>query len=518
MDGSDDAIVSKDLNSIVMSWNAGAERIFGYSAEEMIGTSIRRLMPADKRDEEEHILARLRRGERIDHFETVRVSKTGQLLNVSVTISPIRDSAGNVIGASKIARDISERKRAEDKLKAAKLEAEEASRAKDELLATLSHELRTPLTPVLLSATTLRDDARLPLDAREQLAMMERNITLEAQLIDDLLDITSITRGKLHMRAQLCDAHVLIGLALEFVRDEARLKQIAIERELAAHRSGLLVDPSRFQQVMWNLLSNAIKFTPRYAVKFTRAGGRISARTRDDNRGDGTNWLRIEVTDSGIGIEPAALERIFLPFEQLAADRRFGGLGLGLAIARTSVELHGGRISAQSAGTNRGSTFVVEFPGPVAAPPVITQSAARAPRGKEPASPNNLPKKQGRRLLVVEDHSPTLQVMAMLLTREGYQVVTATSIAEALAAADRDPFDLVISDLGLPDGNGTQLMEQLRDRHGLRGVALSGYGRDADITRSRDSGFVAHLVKPVRVSELRRVLSSLDSAPAVAAA
>ncbi len=251
--------------------------------------------------------------------------------------------------------DVTEMKNAQGAL-------ERASRSKDEFIAALSHELRTPLTPVLVAASLLREDLRLPADVREQLAMMERNILLEARLIDDLLDLTAITRGKLPLRAERCDAHLLIGLALATVRDDARGKGISIECNFAAHCSGLMADSTRFQQIIWNLLRNAVKFTPRL--------GKISIYTRDQKQPDGAGWLRIAVTDTGIGIEPESLEQIFLPFNQgtLAGEHRFGGVGLGLAIARAIVDLHGGRISAHSAGPNRGATFLVELPGAIEPP------------------------------------------------------------------------------------------------------------------------------------------------------
>ena len=383
-----------------------------------------------------------------------------------------------------------------DDLKRARDTAERASRAKDDFLATLSHELRTPLTPVLVTASELRQDERLPAEVREQMGMMERNIALEARLIDDLLDLTAISRGKLQLRPQLCDAHSLIGLAVEIVRGEAQGKGLTIERDLRATLPGLLADPARFQQVIWNLLRNAVKFTPPH--------GRIALRTRNEDRPDGTTWLRIEVTDTGIGLDAALLEQIFLPFDQggLTGDHRFGGIGLGLAIARAVVELHRGRITASSAGANQGSTFVVELPGAVSAP-LGTRPPAPSPR-PEPVAP--------LRLLLVDDHPNTLQSLHLLLQARGHRVATAASVAEALAAAAAERFDLVISDLGLPDGTGTELMEQLRAAYGLRGVALSGYGLEEDLARSRKAGFVAHLVKPVSFVELHRVITTLPPA------
>lgn len=392
-------------------------------------------------------------------------------------------------------------------LKMAQRDAERASRAKDSFLAALSHELRTPLTPVLMTAAALREDERLPADVREQLGMLERNIALEVRLIDDLLDLTGIARGKLFLHSQLFDAHSVIGLAIEIVLDDALAKGITIERELDALCSGLTADPARFQQVMWNLLRNAVKFTPR--------GGRIAIRTHNKADDGNAQWLHIEVIDSGIGIDPSALEQIFLPFDQggLTGDHRFGGIGLGLAIARTIVDLHGGRISARSAGTDCGATFIVELPGAADAPHGVAGMASPSSGLLSAGAPYPAPDAAGEnplRLLLVEDHEPTLQVLSRMLTRAGHSVVGARTVAEALAAAAANTFDAVISDLGLPDGTGTDLMERLRDAYRLRGIALSGYGMAADIARSLAAGFSAHLIKPIDFTQLRRALTALD--------
>ena len=414
----------------------------------------------------------------------------------------MRDSRGNISRWFGTNTDI-------DDLKQAQAAAEQASRAKDDFIAALSHELRTPLTPVLMTAAALRDDARLPMEVREQLGMMERNIALEARLIDDLLDLTTIARGKLHLRSVPVDAHSLIGLAVEIVRGDALAKEISIERHLDANRSGLMADPARFQQVIWNLLRNAVKFTPR--------GGVIVISTVESVGQDGRTWLQIVVSDSGIGIDPAMVEKIFQPFDQggLTGDHRFGGVGLGLAIARAVVDLHGGRISARSDGPNCGATFVVEFPGASRPPHGIADLGQRtlpfSPTVSTPPMP--LPAASGKpplRLLMIEDHEATLQVLLRLLSREGHTVTAARSVAEALTAAANDKFDLVISDLGLPDGTGIELMQKLRALHGLRGIALSGYGMEEDLMRTRQAGFIAHLIKPVDFPQLRRALEMLN--------
>ena len=384
---------------------------------------------------------------------------------------------------------IHDRRIIEENLRLAKEQAESASRAKDDFLAQLSHELRTPLTPVLMTASALREDEDLADDVREQLAMIERNVALEARLIDDLLDLTRITRGKLSLRAEPCDLHALLAFAADIVRDDTREKQISLTLNLAAERSHLIGDPARLQQVFWNLLRNAVKFTP--------DGGRIGIHSDDLFSEEEGHRIRIQVSDDGIGFEPQEAARLFEPFHQ-APNNQGAGLGLGLAIARAVVDLHCGQIRAASAGPGRGATFTVELPRTI---PKTPDLVAVPTLGSDEIQPE-----PSMHLLVVEDHDATLQVLSRLLTRAGHRIVTASSVATALSVARDHRFDLVVSDLGLPDGTGLELMQNLRDRHGLRGIALSGYGMDEDLRRSEEAGFVAHLVKPVDVNELRRVL------------
>lgn len=385
----------------------------------------------------------------------------------------------------------------EEALRIAKDEAEAASRAKDNFLAQLSHELRTPLTPVLMSASVLRDDETVPAPVREQLAMIVRNVGLEARLIDDLLDLTRIARGKLALRAEPCDLHSLLGNVVQIVREDAREKRVDLALELAAHRSHLTGDPARLQQVFWNLLRNAVKFTP--------AGGHIRLSSHDgacSNGDEKEGRFCVTVSDDGIGFNPAAAARLFQPFEQDGANNA-GGLGLGLAIAHAIVELHGGEIHGESPGRGHGATFTVELPGAIATPAAETRDGRLALA----ETPHEAP----MRLLLVEDHAATLEVLSRLLQKAGHLVTTATTVADARTAAASERFDAVISDLGLPDGTGIELMEHLRATHGLTGIALSGYGMEEDLRRSREAGFATHLVKPVDVSELHRALRVLAS-------
>jgi two-component system CheB/CheR fusion protein len=406
----------------------------------------------------------------------------------------VRDAAGRVVRVVGSAIDVSERKRVESELRQAKEAAEEANEAKDRFLATLSHELRTPLTPVLAVASMLERDGRLPGDARGALTMLRRNVELEARLIDDLLDLTRIAHGKLELDRRSADVRQILEHALETVAAELMTKRLRLVTDLDAGEHSLWGDAPRLTQVFWNLLHNAIKFTP--------AGGTIAVRSRVVSGAPGE--LTVEISDSGIGIEPQVLPRIFNAFEQAdpRITRQFGGLGLGLAVSRAIVELHGGTLTAASSGIGHGATFTIRLPVTepesrveAAIPGIAERSAAPGPS----ASPLHL--------LLVEDHADTAAAMADLLRGLGYQVTVAMTVAEALAASEcaqsgAERLDLVVSDLGLPDGTGFDVMRELAGRHGLRGIALSGYGMEEDLRKSREAGFERHLTKPVNPQSL----------------
>jgi PAS domain S-box-containing protein len=340
---SEDAIVSKDLNGIVGSWNLAAERMFGYSAEEMIGRSIRVIIPPDRQDEEDHVLARIRAGEVVAHYETIRRRKDGSLLEISLTVSPIRNSQGQIIGASKIARDITERN---ELLR----EVEQASRMKDEFLATLSHELRTPLNAIMGYARIVKELAADDRSSRAAVAI-ERNGKALSQLVSDILDMSAVSAGKTRLEVGRCNVAEIIDEALAVIAPAADAKGLTIERRVPAEGAELICDARRIQQAFWNLLSNA--------VKFTRAGGRV--RVELDPRPDS---LVVIVSDTGIGIDPAFLPHVFQRFTQAdtRTTREFGGVGLGLALVRHYVALHGGTVSAHSDGPGRGSVFEVVLP------------------------------------------------------------------------------------------------------------------------------------------------------------
>lgn len=379
-------------------------------------------------------------------------------------------------------------------LRLAKELAEKANLAKDSFLAALSHELRTPLNPALMAAVALEQDETMPLAARRQLAMIRRNIELEARLIDDLLDVTRIAQGKLELQNAPVELHAVILRALEICRPDVEAKDQQFVINLEATQTRTMGDGVRIQQVMWNLIRNA--------SKFTQAGGTISIRTGND----GTKRIWAQVTDTGIGFTPDAAPKMFLAFEQGGRHitRQFGGLGLGLAISRSIAEAHGGTIRAESPGSGHGATFTLELPVYSAETPPKPAESAHAPAAK--AAPAT-----GLRILLVEDHRDTRTSMEFLLRRSKHHVRSAETAREALELAEREAFDVVVTDLGLPDQSGLELMRQLRDRHGLKGIATSGYGMEEDIANGREAGFVQHFTKPISMERLRQVLAELKA-------
>lgn len=439
---------------------------------------------------------------------------------------------GEIIGVGAVCEEVTAKRRAQEELRLAMERAEAASEAKDHFLATLSHELRTPLTPVLAIASLLEAEAQLPGYVRKHLAMIRRNVELEARLIDDLLDLTRISRDKIELRPRPTDVRELLRDALHSCcQQDIDSGRVQVSSDFAAASHQVCADAPRLSQVFWNLLNNAVKFTP--------DGGRVEVRTHDKD-----GLLTISVADSGAGIEPAELPHIFDAFVSFdhgepSAAAHAGGLGLGLAISRAILELHGGTIRAESAGRGHGATFTVVLPlmtgVPEPAAPAAGAAGAATGDGALPAATATVSANpaaavagspgagtpdddaqaaaRGLRILLVEDHPDTAAVMADLLGGFGHQVTVAGGVAAALAAvADlangdgRPALDLVISDLGLPDGNGQELMRELSRRYGLKGIALSGYGMEEDRSKSLQAGFSRHLTKPIHPSALRDVI------------
>jgi len=351
--------------------------------------------------------------------------------------------------------------------------------------------LRTPLTPVLASALALESEPELPKDIHESLQMIRRNVELEARLIDDLLDLTRIDRGKVQLNFEVVDAHSLLQNTLEICQAEIDRKRLIRSLNLGANKVHLRADPARLQQIFWNLINNAVKFTPR--------NGQIIITTSNDSSGR----LLVDIADTGLGIEPEALPKIFDAFEQ-GGRTQLGGLGLGLAISKTLVGAHKGTITAQSAGRNKGSTFTLAFP-----------TCEKAEAQIAPAVSPVLAERQPMRILLVEDHEDTNRSLTNLLRRRGYHVQSALNFQSALDLSANEEFDMLISDLALPDGNGIDLMQKLSSNPALR-IALTGFGMEDDIRKSHESGFQHHLVKPIDLNKLDALIQQGAPAPAAA--
>lgn len=397
--------------------------------------------------------------------------------------------------------DITERKESDIALREAKDAAEAATHAKDRFLAMLSHELRTPLTPALIGVSGVLADPDLPSSLIPSLQAARRGILLEARLVDDLLDMTRIGAGKLRLKPERVDAHAIIQDTVSVCGEDIERAGLSVTLDLGAVHRHVVADPARLQQVLWNLVKNATKFTPR--------NGSLTIRTK--NRppcpcGDANVHLLVEVIDDGIGISPQFLPRIFEAFEQgeVGGLGNPSGLGLGLAISRYIAEAHGGQLRASSGGLGQGTTFTLEL--------------GASPKSTEADTQSELPQATGGaiplRILLVEDDHDTGQVIARLLRRRGAEVAIADSVAAAKSAAASATFDLLLSDIGLPDGTGIELLEWLHARQPIPAIALTGFGMEEDIERCRDAGFAAHLIKPVDFRDLeqaiRRAAGRLD--------
>jgi PAS domain S-box-containing protein len=503
IESADDAIISKTLEGIITSWNKGAERIFGYTADEVIGQPVTILIPAGQEDEEPAILARLRSGERIEHYETVRVRKDGRHIDISLTVSPIKGPKGDIIGASKIARDITEQRQARKALDDAYRQAEESSRLKEEFLATISHELRTPLSAILGWARMLRLGQLSKEIAAKALDTIERNARAQAQLIDDLLDVSRIVTGKLRMDVRPSDPNSFIDAAVEAVRPAAEAKGVRVQKVIDTGLISIPGDPVRLQQVIWNLLSNAIKFTPR--------GGRVQIRSERVN-----SHLEIVVSDTGQGITADFLPHVFDRFRQAdqKTSRQHGGMGLGLAIVRHLVELHGGNVSATSEGEGQGATFTVRLPiSPIYQ---LDPSHTRVhPAARDLLPPNESTERlDGLRILIVDDEPDTRDLLRQGLEYCGASVRVAGSAAEAVDAIVAEIPDILISDIGMPGIDGYDLIRQIRELPAEAGgkvaaVALTAYTRVEDRLQALRAGYDMHVPKPVELAELVAVAASV---------
>ncbi len=503
VESSDDAIVGKDLNSIVTSWNSGAEKLFGYAAAEIIGKSVRLIIPDDRQQEEDDVLRRIRAGQRIDHFETIRRTKEGALIPVSLTISPIRNEQGEVIGASKIARDIGERIRADAERRRLLELARSANQLKDDFLGTLSHELRTPLNAIVGYSRMLHSGMLTGSEKQKKaLETVVRNAASLTQIVEDVLDVSRIVSGKLRLNVQPVDLPQIVREAVETSQPAADARGIRLG--VIVDPRGTLVsgDPDRLRQVLWNLISNAVKFSDR--------GGRVEVRLERVN-----SHIEVTVTDAGVGIEPAFLPHLFERFSQadMGTKRVHSGLGLGLAISRHLVELQGGRISAYSEGPGHGSMFRVELP--VRGVERTMDDEVRAHPATPEAVPTlRVPRLDGVRILVVDDDRDALALLREILEVTGAIVTTADSGQDALDKLGRGITDVLIADIGMPRMDGFELMEQVRasSEAAIRDIpaaALTAFARSEDRVRAMRSGFELHLSKPIEPTELMAAAATL---------
>jgi signal transduction histidine kinase len=388
-----------------------------------------------------------------------------------------------------ILHDLTSAAMTEIELRRSNYELRRANQAKDRFIAMLSHDLRTPLSPALLTAAEMVQDPALPESFRDDVKLILRNIESEVRMIDSLLDVTHIATGKLRLDLESLDAHELLQSSVEMCAPDALAKSVSLRMDLRATHTGLSGDATKLLQAICNLLKNAIKFSG--------PGGCVTVRTSDG----GAQRLRIDINDTGIGISPEALPHIFDAFEQgdSAATQRFGGLGLGLAICDGIVKAHGGTVSAASDGAGKGSTMTMLLPLAADAKPVSHRESVAAKEGSQSAL----------KILLVEDHEDSLRAMLRLLRRLGHEITTATGVTTALRAASESDFDLLISDLGLPDGTGLQLMKELLGKRPIKGIALTGYGMESDIQQTRQAGFQKHLTKPINLQELQAAIQEV---------
>ena len=409
----------------------------------------------------------------------VRETENQSLLTLQLWIAVL------TITAMALSAGMAERRRMEEELQQQKSVVEAANRTKDHFLAMLSHELRTPLTPVISALESLETEPTQTEDTKSALAMIRRNIGLETQLIDDLLDFTRIARDKMQLRFVPVDAHHAISNVVEICRAEAKSKTLHVHLNLRANSHHVAADAAKFQQIVWNLLKNAIKFTPK--------DGEITISSSNPS----PEILAVSVRDTGLGIEPEVIQRIFDPFEQgdRSFESRFGGLGLGLAISKSLAQAHGGTLTAQSKGRDRGSTFILSM-----------QTLSPAEVATVPAEASNEASQQGLKILLVDDHHDTCAALEKLLVRRGHLVAATHNVRSAMEAAVHNKFDLLISDIALPDGTGMDLMIQLRAISKIPGIAISGFGNNGDIERSLQAGFSEHLIKPIKLERLEAAM------------
>jgi two-component system CheB/CheR fusion protein len=512
VNSSDDAIVAVDLDGFITSWNQGAEYLYGYTAQEAIGQHIAMLFQSAHFEEEKVILDRMRCGEHVQHFESVSRRKDGSEFAISLTVSPIKNVQGEIIGASRIARDVTERKRAEETIRAlyeqesaARAESDQVNRLKDEFLATVSHELRSPLNSILGWSKMLGGKRLDEEQSARALEVIYNSARAQNQLIGDLLEVSRIITGKLRLDVSMVDLIPIIEAAIDVVRPAADAKQIRLISSLDPTAGPVSGDANRLQQVVWNLLSNAVKFTP--------AGGHVGVRLGRDGAS-----VTITVSDNGVGIEPEFLPFVFDRFRQFEGGtaRPSGGLGLGLSIVRHLVELHGGTVSAASRGRGQGATFIVTLPlGPTREEATVVERDRPAVAGEisqsRAPSPDLL---SDLRVLLVDDEPDARNLLGLILMSYEAEVRDCASAAEALQTLDEWRPDVLVSDIGMPVEDGYELMRKIRAREPERGglipaLALTAYARAEDAQRALEAGYQAHVPKPVEPAELATAVANI---------
>jgi PAS domain S-box-containing protein len=492
VESSEDAIIATSLDGIITSWNKSAERMFGYSAEEILGHPITTLAVPDSSDDPLGILERIRQGERVEHYETRRRTKDGRNIFVSLTVSPIRDAVGRIIGASKIARDITEQRRLEEELRDRTRQLAEADRRKDEFLAMLGHELRNPLGPIRNAVQVLRLRGSADPVAQQSRDMIDRQATHMTRLIDDLLDVSRIAHGKVSLRKEVLDLVKVVRATAQDYRSGLEAAGLTLDLQLPDQPLWVRGDPTRLAQIVGNLLHNASKFTD--------PGGCVTVRV---TRAESEDTAVIAVRDTGIGMDRETLAEVFETFHQAenGRDRSRGGLGLGLALVKGLVTLHDGSVHAASEGPRHGSEITIRLP------------MHRAPEPRKPTSRPSAIAERTYRILVIEDNSDAAESMKMLLGMVGHRVETAYTGANGVEAARAFHPQVVLCDIGLPGGmDGYAVARALRQEPALASahlIALTGYAQEDDQRCAREAGFNQHMTKPVDFVELQTVLASL---------
>jgi PAS domain S-box-containing protein len=487
-----DCVLVTDSDGRITFMNRVAEEVTGWTLAEASGrptADVFRILNEHSRETVENPVDKVMKHGVIVGLanHTVLVRKDGSEVPIDDSGAPIRDRAGALRGVVLVFRDFSEHKRNENELRAAKETAETANKAKDQFLAMLSHELRTPLTPVLATLNLWEASEDVPVALHADVEMLRRSIELEARIIDDLLDLTRIARGMLSFCPENTDVHALIEFLVGLSQSEFLNKQLKVALHLNAPRHYVYTDASRLQQVLWNIARNA--------VKFTEVGGSVTIATTNDAQGN----VEIAITDTGIGMTKQTMSKLFIPFEQAdpTRHRHYGGLGLGMAISNALVDLLEGKLSAKSDGLSCGSTFTVTFPAmDVATQPIEPESVPKVSRGKV-------------RLLLVEDHVDTARALVRLMESRGYKIATVPNVETGLQAVAREPFDLILCDLGLPDGTGIDFIQTVRKSHQTPAIALTGFGMQQDVDRAEQAGFDAHLTKPVNLQKLEATIWKL---------